>query len=174
VSVDGQARKFLDEITTAIAHGHGQAAYQVGVAAIDLVSDGFVEAVEGSGICQGCKDKIGWALEPMVKQLEALKREASMNAGLTPAPMCKAVPAAIAFPCPTCGSEAVQVEPDPTADQGRSLGRPKFVCPNCETGEIPSSYCWRCSGRGWVKGISAGGSRIVREKCGVCEGTGKR
>ena len=174
--MEDQAKAFLGSVMKAIEEGHGEAAYQVGDKAIDLVCDGFLEAIMSAGVCEGCKDKIGLALEPLVEQLEVLKGEASLNAGLTPVPMCKVTPEAIEDHCPTCGCKTDRVDPDPSAVQGSDLGRPKFVCPKCEskTGEIPSSYCWRCSGRGWVKGISAGGSRIVKEKCGVCEGTGER
>ena len=158
-----KARKFLGAVTKAIEEGHGQSAYQVGDAAIDLVCDGFLEAIESAGVCRGCKDKIGLTLKPLVELLDNLKGPA------TPRPMCKETPEAIALPCPSCGTMTRRVDPDPLGILGSDLGRPKFVCPKCSP-----EKCARCKGKGWTKGVTPGGSRVARVKCYECHGTGAR
>lgn len=168
MSMRDQAQAFLEAVKKAVAEGQGQAAYQVGERAIDLVCDGFTEAIESSGVCEGCKDKIGFALEPLVAQLLALKAAGAGSNG-KPVPMCKATAEAIAHACPTCGTMTERVDPLAVAVQGSDLGRPKFVCPKCSP-----TRCKSCNGKGWNKGTTPGGTRVVRIKCSECEGTGKR
>ena len=85
----------------------------------------------------------------------------------TPTPMCKGTPEAVAHACPNCGCRTKRVDPDPVAVQGSDLGRPKFVCPKCSP-----EKCERCDGRGWNKGTTPGGARVVRVKCSECGGDG--
>lgn len=161
-------RKWHEVMTFAIGRGEGEAALLGAHRIMDLVELGFKDAIAGTKICELYRERLRVRIE---EEAERLKIHLS---GGDPTPMCKMTPEAIEDHCPTCGCKTDRVEPDPLAVQGSDLGRPKFVCPKCEKGEVPSSYCWRCTGRGWTKGLSPGGSRIIREKCEVCEGTGKR
>ncbi len=163
MSTQDQAQAFLESITKAAMQGHGQAARHVGEKAIDLVCDGFTEAIENADICEGCKDKIGLALEPLVEHLNALKGGAAGSNG-GPRPMCKGTPGPIKHACPRCGTYTARVEP--------SRGNPlELRCSKCQ--EDPEK-CPRCGGRGWSKGTTPGGTRVVRVKCSECNGTGAR
>ena len=158
----------------AVDLGATEIAWLVSGKTIEMMQAIVQETLDQARLCDRCVTSGQASTERMQQRLKLIVDQ--MEEQANPTPMCKETPSAIAHACPNCGCKTDRVEPDPSAVQGSDLSRAKFVCPRCKSkkGEVPSSYCWRCTGRGWVKGISAGGSRIVKEKCGVCEGTGER
>jgi hypothetical protein len=151
MSVAKQAKAFLESITNAIAIGHGQSAYDVGEKSIDLVSDGFLEAVESANVCDDCEKELAKTLQHFVNQLGALRGEAAIDAGVRPEPMCKGPEGTIVVS--GGGEKELQAAIDKLP------------------GELVE--CSSCKGRGYKKALTPGGTRVVRDPCLRCKGKGK-
>lgn len=158
MTMEEAANRWTEIMDFAIRRGEAQTALLAAHRILDLSTIGYNDAVGGAKLCEGCDERVKARLVLETQHLKAYLE------GKDPRPMCAGTPSAIRHLCPRCGTYTDRVE--------TSRKYPlELRCSKCQ--EDPEK-CPRCKGKGWTKGLTPGGSRVISAACSECNGTGKR